>query len=46
MLLSGVMMNGGNKFSLQLNGLVGLKLKVVFMENFEVIIGVSLVIGF
>nr|XP_034327562.1 inositol 1,4,5-trisphosphate receptor type 2 isoform X16 [Crassostrea gigas] len=39
MLLPGVMMNGGNKSSLQLNGLAGPKSKVAPMENPEVIIG-------
>uniref|UniRef100_K1QLV5 Inositol 1,4,5-trisphosphate receptor n=1 Tax=Magallana gigas TaxID=29159 RepID=K1QLV5_MAGGI len=39
MLLPGVMMNGGNKSSLQLNGLAGSKSKVAPMENPEVIIG-------
>lgn len=39
-LLVPVMMNGGNKSSLQLNGLSGPKSKVAPMENPEVIIGV------
>lgn len=46
MLLPGVMMNGGNKSSLQLNGLAGPKSKVAPMENPEVIIGVSSSNGF
>lgn len=46
MLVPGVMINGGNKSSLQLNGLSGSKSKVAPMENPEVVIGVSSAIGF
>lgn len=41
MLLPGVIMNGGDKSSLPLNGLSGSKSKVAPMENPEVVIEVS-----